>query len=74
MKIEYRYFKINGKKKFFDKTKHGAFKHWELERCINGSECPLELSVVLNLSNYSAREVRHENVTLEQANQTTPNP
>lgn len=49
MKIEYRYFKINGKKKFFDKTKHGAFKHWELERCINDTECPLELSVILNL-------------------------
>ncbi len=39
--IEYRYFEVvNGKRKF-DKTKHKAFKYWELERCLNDDSCLL---------------------------------
>lgn len=47
--IEYRYHKQNGKKKKFDKTKSGAFRHWELERCLNDDECPLDNPVKVNL-------------------------
>lgn len=33
--VEYRYYRQRGQRKKFDKTKNGAYKHWELERCIN---------------------------------------
>lgn len=47
--IEYRYFQQKNKRKKFDKTKHGAFKHWELERCLDCKDCPIEHSAKLNL-------------------------
>lgn len=47
--IEYRYFDQNGQRKKFHKTKHGAFKYWELERCLNDKGCPLDKDVVTNL-------------------------
>lgn len=47
--IEYRYFKWHGKVRRFDKTKYGADKHWELERCINCNESPLDASTSNNL-------------------------
>ncbi len=48
-KVDYRYFAQREKKKHFDRTKNGACKHWELERCLNDQECPLERQVVQNL-------------------------
>lgn len=48
-KVDYRYFTQGSKKKQYDHTKNGAFKHWELERCINDTRCPLEPEVVHNL-------------------------
>lgn len=48
-KIEYKYFRQKGKKKFFDKTKHGAYKYWELERCLNEKSCPLDNETKNNL-------------------------
>lgn len=48
-KVDYRYFHMNGKKKVYDKTKHGANKHWELERCLDDKECPLNESTKQNL-------------------------
>ena len=39
-KIEYRYFKQKGSRRRFDKTKHGADKYWELERCLNDTQSP----------------------------------
>ncbi len=30
------------------RTKHGAFKHWELERCLDEKTCPLQREVVQN--------------------------
>lgn len=39
---EYRYFKQQGRVRKFDKTKKGAFKHWELERCLHESSCPVD--------------------------------
>ncbi|MCG8554923.1 MAG: DUF3644 domain-containing protein [Proteobacteria bacterium] len=47
--VEYRYFKKEGQRRKFDKTKHGAFKYWELERCLNESKCPLDRPVTQNL-------------------------
>ena len=47
--IEYRYYTIRGSRKRYDKTKHGAFKHWELERCLNDKNCPLDIETSDNL-------------------------
>jgi len=49
-KIDYCYYRIskNGRKKY-DRTKYGAKKHWELERCINCDESPLDEHISQNL-------------------------
>jgi hypothetical protein len=47
--VEYRYYDQRGKKRRFHKTKHGAFKYWELERCLNDAACPLEKEIATNL-------------------------
>ena len=39
--IEYRYYEEGPKRRKFDRTKSGAFKYWELERCLNDNRCPL---------------------------------
>jgi hypothetical protein len=48
-KVEYRYYKQGPKRRIFDRTKHGAYKHWELERCLNESSCPLDRDTANNL-------------------------
>jgi hypothetical protein len=48
-KVDYRYYEKKNTRKIFDKTKHGAHKHWELERCLNEQKCPLTDSVKENL-------------------------
>lgn len=48
-KVNYRYCTQGAKRKQYDHTKYGAFKHWELERCLNEEKCPLEREVVQNL-------------------------
>ncbi len=48
-KIEYRYFKQLDKRRMFDKTKSGAFKHWELERCLNETQSPVDRDSANNL-------------------------
>jgi len=48
-KIDYRYFEIANVRKKFHKTKRGAYKHWELERCINCKESPLDHDTENNL-------------------------
>lgn len=49
-KIEYRYHEISpsGRKKF-DKTKHGADKYWELERCLNEANSPVDKDAANNI-------------------------
>jgi hypothetical protein len=47
--IEYRYFQQNAKRKKFDKTKKGAFKYWELERCLDDVNCPIDKISKANL-------------------------
>lgn len=48
-KIEYRYFKQIGKRRVFYKTKSGAHKHWELERCLKDQRSPLDRDTINNL-------------------------
>ena len=48
-KIEYRYFEQRGKRRKFDTTKHGAQKFWELERCLNDSNSPIDKDTANNL-------------------------
>ncbi len=57
-KIEYRYYEIHGARRRFDKTKHGADKHWELERCLNDKESPIDKHAANNLRFLIG--VRHE--------------
>lgn len=47
--IDYIYYSMKGKRRKIDKTKHGAIKHWELERCINDDACPLDEATKTNL-------------------------
>lgn len=56
--VDYRYYRTAGKKKTYDKTKYGAYKHWELERCLNDTACPLDSETTTNLRFLIG--VRHE--------------
>ncbi len=47
--MEYRYFRKGPARRKFDRTKSGAFKYWELERCLNEDECPLDAPTRQNL-------------------------
>lgn len=47
--IDYRYFDQKGKRKKFDTTKRGSFKYWELERCLNDANCPIDKDTKNNL-------------------------
>jgi hypothetical protein len=48
-KIEYRYYDQKAKKKVFHKTKRGAHKYWELERCLNDDKSPVDRDTANNL-------------------------
>lgn len=48
-RIEYHYFKQNGRKRKFDRTKYGALKAWDLEHCLNKDECPFNDATKANL-------------------------
>lgn len=47
--IEYRYFDQGEKRKSFHTTKCGAYKYWELERCLNNDESPIDKITASNL-------------------------
>ncbi|MBW1681030.1 MAG: DUF3644 domain-containing protein [Deltaproteobacteria bacterium] len=47
--IEYRYYQQRAKRRVFDKTKSGAHKHWELERCLNDQQSPIDKDTANNL-------------------------
>jgi len=47
--IEYRYYQQRVKRRVFDKTKSGAHKHWELERCLNDRQSPIDKDTANNL-------------------------
>lgn len=46
--IEYRYHDGTTRRRYH-RTKHGAYKHWELERCLNDNDCPLDKHTRNNL-------------------------
>lgn len=56
--VDYRYSKKHGKRKFYDKTKYGAYKHWELEACLNYKKNPLDKETTNNLKFLIG--IRHE--------------
>lgn len=47
--VDYRYFRQGPNRRKFDRTKAGALKHWELERCLNEDACPVDQPVKQNL-------------------------
>jgi hypothetical protein len=47
--VEYRYHQIKGRNKRFDRTKRGAYKYWDLERCLNTDESPIDKDAANNL-------------------------
>jgi hypothetical protein len=47
--LEYRYFNQGAKRRVFDRTKHGAYKYWELERCLNESRSPIDRDTANNV-------------------------
>lgn len=48
-KVEYRYYRMQGQRRRFDKTTKGAYKHWELERCLNSADSPIDKDTANNL-------------------------
>lgn len=56
--IDYRYFEQSHKRKAYKKTKYGAKKHWELERCLSDAACPVDKNTINNLK--FLIELRHE--------------
>lgn len=57
-RIEYRYLEPPGKRRKYQTTKSGAYKYWELERCLNDDRCPLDKDSKNNLR--FLIEIRHE--------------
>jgi hypothetical protein len=47
--IDYCYFRKAARNRIYDKTKSGAKKHWELERCLNDENCPIDQVTQKNL-------------------------
>lgn len=47
--VEYRYYTQTGKKRKFHRTKAGAFKYWELQRCLDEKSCPVDRDASNNL-------------------------
>jgi hypothetical protein len=47
--IEYRYFEQKKKIRKFSTTAKGAYKFWELERCLNDPNCPIDRDSCNNL-------------------------
>ena len=48
-KIDYRYFTQVKERRRFEKTKMGAKKYWELERCLDDQNCPIDKVTKSNL-------------------------
>jgi len=48
-RIEHRYFEQGPKRRRFSRTKKGAFKYWELERCLDAEASPIDKDTANNL-------------------------
>ena len=47
--IDYRYYSENKGRRAFLKTKFGAYRHWDLEYCLQDKACPFDNETKLNL-------------------------
>ncbi len=47
--VDYRYYHMQGKRKRYDRTKNNSYKYWELERCLNDENSPLDKGTSNNL-------------------------
>ena len=47
--IEYRYYRRSGARRRFERTGDGSFKYWDLSRCLEVKECPLDSPTKKNL-------------------------
>jgi len=47
--IEYRYYEVRNVRRRFHRTKSGAYKYWELQRCIDCDSSPLDDATARNL-------------------------
>lgn len=63
--VEYRYYDQQGQRKRYHKTKKGADKHWELERCLDDRDCPIDKVAKSNLKFLIGlrHEVEHQMTT-----------
>jgi hypothetical protein len=63
--IDYRYYKQGPKTKKYYRTARGAYKYWELERCLNDDNCPIESVPKSNLKFLIGlrHEVEHQMTT-----------
>ena len=57
-KIDYRYLDSKSNRRKYDRTKYGAYKYWELERCVNCSQSPVDNDTANNLKFLIG--IRHE--------------
>ena len=48
-KVNYRYYDMRIQRRRYHRTKSGAYKYWELERCLNEEGCPLDSATKNNL-------------------------
>lgn len=48
-KIDYRYYSVPNKRKKYEKNPDGTIKYWELTKCLNEKECPLDKHTINNL-------------------------
>lgn len=56
--IDYKYYKVKGKRKYYDRTNNGSKKCWGLEYCMNREQCPLDGATRNNLKFLIG--IRHE--------------
>ncbi len=47
--VEYRYYDEGPNRRKFERTESGAFKYWELKRCLDENSCPLDGPTKSNL-------------------------
>lgn len=47
--VEYRYYTRHGKRRWFERTEDGGFRYWDLTRCLNARESPLDTPTRRNL-------------------------
>ena len=48
--VEYRYYEKRSKRRRFNRTTSGAYRYWELGKCLSVSACPLDNPTKSNLS------------------------